>query len=70
MEHFMYLVKELEHFVKSKAIMFVTSLLEPIKDIGFMLYWFVHGISANIIAIIFNVGASLCGSMLTLLLMF
>jgi hypothetical protein len=27
-----------------------------------MLYWFVHGISANIIAIRFNVAASLCGS--------
>jgi precorrin-2 methylase len=35
---FMYLVKGLKHFVKSKAIMFVTSLLEPIKAIGFMLY--------------------------------
>jgi hypothetical protein len=29
----MYLVKELEQFVKSKAIMFVTSFLEPIKSI-------------------------------------
>ncbi len=35
---FTYLVKELEHFVKSKVIMFVTSSLEPIKAIGFMLY--------------------------------
>jgi hypothetical protein len=29
----MYLVKELEYFVKSKAIMFVTSFLEPVKAI-------------------------------------
>jgi hypothetical protein len=55
---FMYLVNELEHFVKSRATMFVRVPLELRKAIGLVLYWFAHGVSANIIANRFNVGAS------------
>jgi hypothetical protein len=35
---FMYLVRELETFVKFRAIMFVRAPLEPIKVIGLVLY--------------------------------
>jgi hypothetical protein len=54
---FMYLVKELEFFVKFRATMFVRAPLEPRKAIGLVLYQFAHGVSANIIANRFNVGA-------------
>jgi hypothetical protein len=54
---FMYLVRELETFVKFRAIMFVRAPLEPIKVIGLVLYWFAHGVSANIIVDRFNVEA-------------
>jgi hypothetical protein len=55
---FMYLVSELEPFVKSRATMFVRAPLEPRKTIRLVLYQFAHGVNANIIANRFNVGAS------------
>ncbi len=46
---FMYLVGKLKPFVKSKVIMFFKAPLKFIKTIGLVLYWFAHGVSANII---------------------
>jgi hypothetical protein len=66
---FMYLVRELEPFVKSRATMFVKAPFELRKVIGLMLYWFANGVSANIIVDRFNVGASTMCSMLILLSM-
>ncbi len=51
---FMYLVRKLEPFVKSKVIMFVRAPLKSIKVIGLVLYRFAHGVSANIITNRFN----------------
>jgi hypothetical protein len=48
----------LEPFVKSRATTFVKAPFELRKVIGLMLYWFAHGVSANIIVDRFNVGAS------------
>jgi hypothetical protein len=53
----MYLVRELEPFVKSRATMFVRAPLELRKVIGLVLYQFAHGVNANIIVDRFNVGA-------------
>jgi hypothetical protein len=55
---FMYMVKKLGPFVKSRAIMFVKAPLEHRKVIGLLLYRFAHGVSANIIANRFNVEVS------------
>jgi hypothetical protein len=59
MEHLCKMVSELEPFVKSRATMFVGVPLEPRKAIGLVLYWFAHGVSANIITNRFNVGVSI-----------
>jgi hypothetical protein len=56
-ETFMYLVRKLEPFVKSRAIMFVKEPFEFRKVIGLVLYQLAYGVSANIIANRFNVGA-------------
>jgi hypothetical protein len=48
----------LEPFVKSRVTMFVRAPLKPRKAIGLVLYQFAHGVSANMIANRFNVGAS------------
>ncbi len=56
-ETFMYLVRKLEPFVNSRAIMFVRAPLELKKTIGLVLYQFAHGVNANIIVDRFNVGA-------------
>ncbi len=53
---FMYLVRKLESFVKSKATMFVKTPLKLRKTIGLLLYQFAHGVSSNNIANRFNVG--------------
>jgi len=50
-ETIMYLVRELEPFVNSRAIIFVRAPLELV------LYQFAHGVNANIIVDRFNVGA-------------
>ncbi len=55
---FIYLIRELEPFVKSRATMFVRAPLELRKVIGLVLHWFAHGVNANIIVDRFNVGAS------------
>jgi hypothetical protein len=52
----MYLVRKLESFVKSKAIMFVKTPLKLRKTIGLVFYQFAHGVSSNNIANRFNVG--------------
>jgi hypothetical protein len=57
-ETFMYLVRELEPFVKSRATMFVRAPFELRKAIGLVLYQLAYGVSANIIIDRFNVGAS------------
>jgi hypothetical protein len=54
---FMYLVGELEPFVKSKVTMFVKAPLKLRKAIGLVLYQFAHGVNTNIIVDRFNVGA-------------
>jgi len=54
----MYLVRELEPFVKSRATMFVKAPFELRKAIGLVLYQLAYGVSANIIADRINVGAS------------
>jgi hypothetical protein len=46
---FMYLVRELGPFVKSRVTMFVKAPLEPRKVVELLLYQFAHGVSANII---------------------
>jgi hypothetical protein len=51
----MYLVRELEPFVKSRATMFVRTPFELIKVIGLVLYGFAHGVIANIIVEAFTV---------------
>jgi hypothetical protein len=58
-ETFMYLVRELEPFVKSRATMFVKAPFELRKAIGLVLYQLAYGVSANIITDRFNVGASI-----------
>jgi hypothetical protein len=55
-ETFMYLVRKLKSFVKSKVTMFVKTPLKLRKIIGLVLYQFVHGVSSNNIANRFNVG--------------
>ncbi len=66
----MYMVRKLEpNFVKPRAIIFIQRPSEPKKDIELVLYWFEHGVSANIIANKFNVGALTIHKMLILLLM-
>jgi hypothetical protein len=57
-ETFMYLVRELEPFVKSRATMFVKAPFELRKAIGLVLYQLAYVVSANIIADRFNVLAS------------
>jgi hypothetical protein len=47
----------LETFVKSKVTMIVNAPLKLGKTIGLVLYWFVDGANANIIANRFNLGA-------------
>ncbi len=56
---FMYLVRKLESFVKSKATMFLKTSLKLRKIIGLVLYQFLHGVSSNNIANRFY-NASVC----------
>jgi len=53
----MYLVRELEPFVKSRATMFGWAPFKLRKAIGLVLYQLAYGVSANIIANRSNVGA-------------
>ena len=55
---FMYLVSELEPYLQSTSIHFVRAPLEIRKVVGIVLYRLAHGITAEIIADRFNVGAS------------
>ena len=55
---FMYLVSELEPYLQSTSIHFVRAPLEIRKAVGIVLYRLAHGITAEIIADRFNVGAS------------
>ena len=55
---FMYLVSELDPYLQSTSIHFVRAPLEIRKVVGIVLYRLAHGITAEIIADRFNVGAS------------
>ena len=55
---FMYLVSELEPYLQSSSIHFVRAPLEIRKAVGIVLYRLAHGITAEVIADRFNVGAS------------
>jgi len=55
----MYLVFELEPYLRSSLIYFVCTSLEIRKVVGKVLYYLAHGITTEIIRYKFNVGASI-----------